>query len=184
MTAFRNWLQSKSARLLVLLAAVQIYLIVGQIIPAYEKIPYFETKNRMLKQQQAKLKLNREHAIYYRAKHGQSVNETPALGKTNTPTPNANEIMKTLNQLHFASGLEMVNQAIEQSPLNGDFSRISIDQTLRGKYRDLARYLEKVTLLQEFVVVTRCEFHSNSFLAYDPTLNLNVVITLYLPLNP
>jgi Tfp pilus assembly protein PilO len=184
MTLPKQWLQHKSTRLIILLASIQIYLIVGQIIPSYEKIPYYQAKIRLLNQQHTKLKLNREHLSFYRDKQSITSDELHSFKRQVDQLLDSGELPMALNRLHLASGLDVLRQQIDQSALNSDFSRITITQSLQGKYLHLVAYLEKIPHLHQFVIVSSCEFINNSPLEIDPTISLNLVLTIYLPLKP
>ena len=177
----KNIFTNRTYQLLGLMILVQLYLIFEQILPAYDKIPYFQSKIETSRQEKFNLEINHDHLSYYKEKKQESharLDDYQAHFKKLNKTSYLQNQIHTLTQRHK---LEVVNQQFRTDTSNPDLFRIIIALSIKGYYKQLTAFIDEAGKLDPFIAISEIEMDNQSPLATNPKILTKVILTVYLP---
>ncbi len=173
--------KNRSIQLLGFMCVLQLYLVIEQIIPAYEKFPYYEAKIEVSKQEKLTLEVNHDHLAYYQEKRHDSQSKLEGYINHISELKKQGHLQNQLNLLFQSSGLEVASQQIKYDYKQADLSLVLITLSLKGSYSQIAAFLEKAHNLDQFTTISDLELVNQSPLSANPEILMNMVLTVYLP---
>lgn len=177
----KNIFKNRSLQLLGLLLFVQLYLVFEQILPAYDKIPYFRSKIETSRQEKFNLEINHDHLNHYNTKKTDSHSRLNEYQAHISKLKNPGYLQNQINILSQNNKLEIVNQQFKTDESNPDLFRIILSLSIQGNYKQLTSFINEVRNLDPFITITEIEMNNLSPLASNPKILTKVVLTVYLP---
>ncbi len=172
-------IQNKQGMLIMVLVVIQVFLTFGVILPAYEKIPYFESKVEQLRDKTNMLEINSLHIQYYKSREALVQSELNEFVSKIKQLHDPSHIQKQLSKLQQNHQLDVVSQKTDSKRNRSDFSQVTISQTLTGQYQNHVDYLDEITRSFHFALISDCGLTNNSPLNADPLITMNLKIILF-----
>ena len=180
MNSPQNLIKDKRKALMLALAALQVFLLFGHIIPIYEKMPYYENKIRLLKESIDKLETSALHSNYYIKRKNSVEKELSEFQKVIQHLNNPNYIQKRVSEIQKNNHLDVTSQKISYEDYSSEFTKIAIKQTLTGKYHNQIDYLNEIIRAFEFIILTDCELTNNAVLNSNPSITMDLSLIIFL----
>ena len=177
----KSILKNRSYQTLGLLLIIQLYLIFEQILPAYDRIPYFRSKIETLKQEKFNLEINHDHLSHYKSKEKDSHSRLDQYRSYIRNLKTSTYLQSRINTLSQISKLEIVNQHFKTDESNPELARIIVSLTLEGYYKQLIAFIDEAEKLDPFIAISEIEMVNQSPLVSNPKILTKVVLIVYLP---
>lgn len=176
-----NWRENPKIRIVVVIMAVNAYLLFGRIMPSHERIPYYRNQIEELKQERQLLRNNLTHLNYYLEKQPETEEELRKLEASIDGIKNNVKLQTFYNNLYNKHGLQVLqHQTGNAEPLE-DIEIITVQQKLEGTYEKLIRYLEDFSNQNTLAILSSCTMVNTSPLETDPNIILSIEQSYYLP---
>lgn len=176
-----NWHRNRKNQLIIAIVGLQLYLILGVVLPSYESQPYYRDKITLLQRTHDSLKQQALHIDYYQNRKGATETSILELKKGLVKAKNASHLQKQINKLLKSHRLTVITQHIATIQSNPDFEIMKLEQSLSGTFSNLIGYLEKVEEINPHLLLTQTHFINQSPLKEDPTILLNLQIQTFCP---
>lgn len=177
----KRWFQRKDVKWGLILVLVQAYLILGHILPAYEKKSYFQTRIDGLEQQKATLETDKQHIQFYKQNAENRQRQLELITQFLNTAKTTYEIQSVVSKSFQANKLELVAQQIGKKQILHDLTMKTISLTLKGSYSQHLAFLKDMENLNPFLTLSQCELKNTSPLSPDPLISMTASLTLYLP---
>ncbi len=181
MIPHKNIFKNRSFQFFGLLIIVQLYLIFEQILPAYNKIPYFRSKIETSKQEKFNLEINHDHLSHYKMKKEDSDERLDAFHVQIKKLKNPGYLRNQINILSQNNELEVVNQHFKTDESNPDLFRITVSLSIKGYYRQTIAFINEAAQLDPFIAISEIEMDNQFPLSPNPEILTKLVLTVYLP---
>ena len=164
----------------VLLTLLNTFIIFFGILPAYEDLTYFQSKNRQLKQKIQTLKhysvLAEEHAKVTPANKIEQQKKYKKFKEEN-------------NEIFFLKGLQKIQQSLSQIELNQKttkseisekFTHISTTHQFSAPFEVLIQYLEEINSSNTNAVLDHLSIENTEILQDNPNLTIQSQLSFYI----
>lgn len=176
-----SWLKNRRNQVAIFLLTGQIYMILGIIVPTYEKIPYYAEKISVLKKEHNFLENKALHIEYYHSRKEITANELNNLKVLLSEAKDSTVQQEKINKLLRQQGIKIISQQIKTLQSDSKFNVIRMDQIVQGTFTQLKEYLAKIETINPFYFITQCNFNNLNPLKEDPVIDLNMNILAYIP---
>ena len=173
--------KNRMIQLIGLLITVQLFLIFEHILPAYDKIPYFQSKIETTKQEMFNLEINHDHLSFYQEKKKDSHARLEEYQAHFKRLNNSSYLQNQINILSQHNKLEVINQQFQTDKSNPDLLRIIVSLSLKGYYKQLITFIDEAGKLDSFIAISEIEMNNQSPLSENPEILTKVILTVYLP---
>lgn len=163
-----------------LLGLLSIFIILFCILPAYEELNYFQSKNNQLKQHIQTLKHDALLAQEY-AKISPA-NKTKQQQKYEKFENENNEIffLKGLQALQLHLSQIDLNQKIKKSNIPGQFTHILTTHEFSASFEVLLEYLREIESSNIKIILDKISIKNNEILNDNPTLSIKSNLSFYI----
>jgi len=174
-------LKNKQFQILILLAAIQIFILFNIIIPSYEKKPYFEKQVQQY-ERDLKIKLEQKFYLVERKKlAAQKLVQNQEGVSTLIKKYSEETLQKTVGILLRGNSIQVLTQQINKTGNRPDLQRYTLSQTLEGRYEQLSNYLSTLLNGDLPIVLAEASFENLESQEISPLLRAKLVYFFFLP---
>lgn len=176
-------LTSKKYLIILLIVSIQLILVLGIILPAYEKLPYYSQKIDQLNLRSKELEAEALHTQYFKQKESATISQLVAIEKELNKNRKSTQLQKAFIILQNKYHLKVITQQIERNVIDDTISQLTVFQILEGNYISLSNYFNDITDINKQLFISSCEFSNNEPLSVDPKITATVTFNLIYPVS-
>jgi len=177
----KTWINQRSNQITVFLVGIIIILIFNFILPAYEKLPYFNQKINELSSKQRQLQKSVLHLPFHQQKIKTIKKSTLEFQQLIDQSTNIRHLQNELGKLHRKHHIKIQTQKTDQQPFDDILDRTIIKMSLKGKYNNMISYFQDFNSSNNLYLLTGITIVNSNPLKKDALLLTNLEMQIFYP---
>lgn len=177
----KNWISHRSNQITVFLVGIIMVLSFNFILPAYEKLPYFNQKINSLLSRQRQLKKSVLHLPFHERKIVLIKEKTFEYQKQIDQSQNSQHLQNQLGKLQRKHHIKVQAQKFDSQSFDDNLNRTIIKMSLKGKYDNMVSYFKEFNSSNSLFLFTDITIINSDPLKKDAALLTDLEMQIFYP---